>query len=102
MTTIRRWALDAFLVALAVAVAVALVLQHEPAAAVAAALCPLAFLGRRRWPFLCSVVAFAAVGTALVLSPRTPNAEFFALLASFAIAAAVNRTRPAIAAWLVG
>jgi signal transduction histidine kinase len=105
MKKLRPWALEMFLVALAAVGATALALSDVPSkpAAVAVSACSaLVLIGRRWQPLLVSVVAFALLATGLMLTPDSPNVQFFGLMATFAIAAGINDNRRAVVAWVVG
>jgi signal transduction histidine kinase len=101
----RVWGLDVFLVVLA-GVEVATVLTasgpHRPVAAALSALSALVFLGYRWQPLAASITAFAALTLAVVVMPRFTIAQFFGVLAAFALAGAINREREAAVAWLAG
>ncbi|KRE60843.1 histidine kinase [Nostocoides sp. Soil756] len=101
----RRRALDYFLVGLALAEVVSVVVgpaTHRPAAALISAASALVLLARRRQPLAASLVAFACLAMASAVSPVTPLAQFFGLLATFAIVGAINTPRDAVVAWLLG
>ncbi|MGN6611093.1 MAG: sensor histidine kinase [Angustibacter sp.] len=101
----RRRALDYFLVALAAAEVVSVAVGssiHKPATALISAVSALVLLARRRQPFAVSLVAFACLALDSEVSPTTTLAQFFGLLATFAIVGAINRPREAVIAWLLG
>lgn len=105
MNKLRHLALELCLVVLAAVEATAVALSDVPAkpAAVAVAACSaLVLIGRRWQPLLVSIVAFGLLATGLVLTPDSPNVQFFGLMATFAIAAGVNDNRGAVIAWAVG
>jgi len=105
MKTLLRHRLDAFLVALAILVGVAVALSdnaHRYLAALLAAAALLTLLARRRRPVLVSLVALALLGSSLAAAPHSPSAQFFALMATFAVVAAVNNTRHGIVAGAFG
>jgi signal transduction histidine kinase len=102
---LRRHLLDGFLVVLAVAEVSVLVAgdgPHRFAAAGLAAAGALLLLARRRWPLLISILALGALSGALMLAVPIPFFLFFALMATFAVVAAVNSTRDGVIAWAVG
>ena len=57
---------------------------------------------RRHRPLLVSVVALALSAGSLIASPKSPSVQFFGLLVTFAVAAAVTTTRDGVVAWLAG
>jgi signal transduction histidine kinase len=105
MKLLRRHRLDGFLIALAIAAVVALVLSDNDGSYLAAGLAgsaSLALLARRRQPLLASVVAFALLAGSLAAAPKSPNVQFFELMATFAVVAAINVTRDGVIAWSAG
>ena len=105
MHRLRAWALDAVLVLLAAGEAGSVLLADAPGrvlAAVLSALSVLAFLGRRWQPLAVTIAAFALLTLAMTVVPTVTTVQFFGILATFALAGAVNRDREAIVAWLVG
>lgn len=105
MRLLSRWGLDVFLVLLAIGQVVAILLSAESlrfVAAPLAALAALVLIGRRIQPLLASIVSLIALGGCLAALGDAPTLAFFSLLATFAIVAAINSTRDAVIAWLVG
>ncbi len=110
MDRLRGHGLDAFLVALAVAQAVALTVGINGSTGVGgryvaaglAAAAPLALLFRSRWPLGVSVLAFGLLAGSLGAEPQSPNVQFFGLMTTFAVVAAINTTRNGVIAWFAG
>jgi signal transduction histidine kinase len=105
MKLVSRWGLDAFLVLLAVGEAAVILLSAADArwlAAALAAVSALILIARHRHALAASIVSLVAIGACLYLLREAPTVVFFALMASFAIVAAINSARDAVIAWLVG
>lgn len=105
MDVLKRWRLDAFLVTLATIEAVVIATSAGPgrlpgAAATSAA--ALVLIARRWNPLAASVLALIGLTIGLASLSEGPSVVFFGLMATFAIAAAINSTRDAIIAWVVG
>jgi signal transduction histidine kinase len=104
MHWLRAWALDAVLVALAAGEAVS-VLAASPAHGLAAALSALSalvLLARRWQPLTATVAAFALLALAVAAAVPITGVQFFGILATFAIAGAINGEREAVVAWAAG
>ena len=94
--------LDTFLIALAVAKPLALALRGDTGGYVAAGLAAaaaLALLLRTQGRWLSSVASFGLLAASLSAEPKGPNVQFFALMATFAVVAAINSTRDGVIAW---
>ena len=105
MYRLRGHRLDAFLIVLAVAQAVALAVSGNAGRYVAAGLAAaaaLVLLLRNRGPLVVSVAAFGLLAASLAAEPKSPNVQFFGLMATFAVVAAVNTTRNGVIAWFAG
>ena len=105
MWRLRHRSLDAFVVVLAAAEFAALALDTGRSRLLAAALAAagaLVLLGRRRAPLAVSIVAFVLMAGSLLATPGHPNAQFFGLMATFAVVAAINTTRDGAIAGLAG
>lgn len=99
------WGLEVFVVVLATVETVSVLSaggHSRVAAAVVTAASALVLLARRRQPLAASLAAFGLLTVGIELMPRSTLAQFFGLLATFAICGAVNRDREAVAAWLAG
>jgi len=104
MHRLRTWALDAVLVALAAGEA-ASVLAASSAHALAAALSALSalvLLARRWQPLTATVAAFALLALAVAAAVPITGVQFFGILATFAIAGAINGDREALVGWAAG
>src|SRR4051812_31813988 len=102
---LRAWALDAFLVLLAAGEAASVLAGHaeeKPLAAGVSALSALVLIGRRRQPLAASIAAFALTALAITAVVPITTAQFFGILATFAITGAINAEREAVVAWLAG
>ena len=102
---LSRWGLDVFLVLLAIGQMIAILLSAENlrvVGAILAAASALVLIGRRIQPLLASIVSLLAINGCLLALGDAPTLVFFSLLATFAIVAAINSTRDAVIAWLVG
>lgn len=102
---LSRWGLDVFLVLLAIGQMIAILLSAENlrvVGAILAAVSALVLIGRRIQPLLASIVSLLAINGCLLALGDAPTLVFFSLLATFAIVAAINSTRDAVIAWLVG
>jgi signal transduction histidine kinase len=98
-------ALDAGLVLLAggeVASVLAASPDHAALAAALSGLSVLVLLARRWQPLAATVAAFALMGMALAAVVPITTVQFFGVLATFAVAGAVNRLREAVVAWVAG
>jgi signal transduction histidine kinase len=105
MRVLSRWGLDVFLVLLAIGQMIAILLSAENlrvVGAILAAASALVLIGRRIQPLLASIVSLLAINGCLLALGDAPTLVFFSLLATFAIVAAINSTRDAVIAWLVG
>jgi len=96
---------EAFVVALAVLEVSSVLVSRTPArwatVAVTAA-SALVLLGRRWRPLVSCILAFALLTVEVALVPKSTTAQFAGLLATFAIAGAVNVERDAVIAWVAG
>ena len=105
MHSLRTRALDAVLVCLAAGEAASVALSGAPDAGLAAALTALSalvFLARRWQPLAVTVAAFALIAGALAVVPDLTTFQFFGILATFALAGAVNDDREAVVGWVAG
>jgi signal transduction histidine kinase len=75
---------------------------HHVLAAVVSGLSVLVLLARRWQPLAATVAAFALMGMALAAVVPITIVQFFGVLATFAVAGAVNRLREAAVAWAAG
>src|SRR3954465_13894254 len=90
---LRAWALDAFLVLLAAGEAASVLAGHaeeKPLAPAFSALSALVLIGRRRQPLAASIAAFALTALAITAVVPITTAQFFGILATFAITGAIN------------
>ena len=71
-------------------------------AAALTALSSLVFLARRWQPLAATVAAFALITGALAVVPVLTTFQFFGILATFALAGAVNEDREAVVGWGAG
>lgn len=102
---LRGWGLEVFVVALATVETASVLSAGGPsrvAAAAVTAASVLVLLARRWQALAASLAAFGLLTVGIELMPRSTLAQFFGLLATFAICGAVNRDREAVAAWLAG
>jgi len=105
MQRLRAWALDAVLVFLAAGEAVSVLVSgapNRPMAAALAAMSALAFIGRRWQPLAATTAAFALLTLAMTVIRNVTTVQFFGILATFALAGAINRLREAVVAWVLG
>ena len=75
---------------------------HKPAAIVVTAISVGVLAGRRWWPLAATVAAFGALTVSVAVVPRSTAGQFFGVLATFAIAGAVNAEREAVVALVAG
>ena len=105
MHPLRARALDAALICLAAgeAASVAFSGAHDRGLSAAlSALSALVFLARRWQPLAVTIAAFALLAGALAVVPQLTTAQFFGVLATFALAGAVNNDREAVVGWVAG
>jgi len=105
MKLVGRWGLDAFLVLFAIGEAVAILLSASDVrwiAALLAVVSTLVLIARHGRPLVVSIVSLLALGACLFVLREAPTVVFFSLMVTFAIVAAINKTRDAVIAWAVG